>query len=218
MQSIERRYIKHTEVRVADGDSLEIVGYAATFNSPSTDSNLGFTEVCMPGCFARSIRERADVRCLFNHDSNRVLGRVKNGTLQVREDSRGLQYRCQLDPNNSDHRNLHASIKRGDIDECSFGFIAQQQSWSDARDAQGNVYALRKLLDVDVLDVSPVTYPAYGSTTVAARAMFEGEVPQRIQAECRARGIKCPSLVPEVVAVPDTREGRKGLFRIVLGQ
>lgn len=167
---MERRF--STELRATTEKTGErfIQGYASIFGQESTDSGLGFKEIVMPGAFARSLREGADVRALFNHDPNKILGRVKNGTLQLREDSRGLFYRVQLDPTNTDHMNMHAAITRGDVDECSFGFIAKSQEWSDVRGADGNLYAQRKLHDVDLMDVSAVVYPAYGNTSVVARS------------------------------------------------
>ncbi len=165
----EQRY--RVEVRAEKNDKgMSLVGYAATFGQESSDLG-GFREIIMPGAFSRALREGQDVRCLRNHDPNFVLGRVKNGTLQLKEDSRGLQFRCELDPNNPEHVATHSSVSRGDVDACSFAFLAKSQEWSDQRDKEGALYAQRKLHDVDLQDTSVVTYPAYLTTSVSARSL-----------------------------------------------
>src|SRR5579862_5746641 len=113
--------------QVDDEDVLELYGTAAAYNSLSKDLG-GFREVIRPGAFKRALDngghglEGEDVKCLFNHDFNHVLGRTSNGTLKLSDSPEGLRFRCQLDPNQQAHRDLHASIKRGDINECSFAF------------------------------------------------------------------------------------------------
>jgi len=77
-----------------------------------------------------------------------------------------------LDPNNPEHRSTHASVRRGDIDACSFAFRCVSDTWQDATDRSGNRYALRLLNDVDLQDCSVVCYPAYQQTTVQARALL----------------------------------------------
>jgi len=133
----------------------------------------GFREIIRPGTFARSIRAGSDVKCLFNHVHDNILGRTKSGTLQVEEDSKGLCFRCQLDRNSQAHRDLYSAVKRGDIDECSFAFSVAKggQSWDEGTDPEtGERIAQRTLTDVDLIDVSCVTYPAYNQTSVEGRA------------------------------------------------
>lgn len=176
MNKREHFYSRNVELRAIGDDDDEdddgefaIEGYAATFHG---EADLGdFRERVAPTAFTRALREGQDVRCLRNHDPNFILGRTKSGTLQLRCDDRGLRFRCALDRNNPEHRATHAMIKRGDMDACSFGFIPQKQSWSDQRGADGSVYALRTLEDVDLQDVSAVCYPAYqDGTEVNARS------------------------------------------------
>lgn len=175
---IERRYLN--ELRAdSQGDELSLVGYAAVFNTPSEDLG-GFRETILPGAFTRSLREGADVKCLMNHDPSLMLGRVKNGTLTLEEDAKGLRYRVVL-PLTQTARDLYALVKRGDIDECSFAFTARSQSWEDARDANGDMYASRKLMDVNLLDVSAVTNPAYSGTQVSARTLFPDGEPAEVR-------------------------------------
>ena len=157
----------------AEGDekSLTIRGYAALFNSLSKPLN-GYRERIAPGAFARSIREGADVKALINHDASHLLGRTKNGTLKLEEDSRGLKFVCILNPDNQASRDYHASIKRGDLDECSFAFTVPENGdvWDEAQDENGLRYQRRTLRDVNLMDVSAVTYPAYDATSVGARS------------------------------------------------
>jgi hypothetical protein len=160
---VELRHLKNIEMRAQAGNT--IAGYAAVFDSPSNDPGLGFTETIRKGCFARAIRAKQDVRCLFNHDDSRILGRVNSGTLTLREDATGLFYECQV-PDSPTGRDVYAAVQRGDISECSFGFKTVLDRWS--RDG-----SQRELLDVDLRDVSPVTFPAYPATSVEARR--EGE-------------------------------------------
>jgi hypothetical protein len=170
---IERRFFC-TELRAeSQGDETAIVGYAAKFNTVSHDLG-GFREKIAPGAFTRTLRENADVRCLMNHNPSLIMGRTKSGTLTLSEDNVGLRFRSVL-PDTQAARDLHTLVKRGDIDECSFGFTvaANGQNWTEEKSRDNSDwYAMRTLTDVDLLDVSAVTYPAYPNTQVGARAMF----------------------------------------------
>jgi HK97 family phage prohead protease len=151
-----------TTVR-AKADSPQIEGYAAVFN---VSADLGFlTERIAPGAFTRAIADKQDVRCLFNHDPNNVLGRTKSGTLTLSEDNTGLSYVCDM-PDTQIGRDVHTMITRGDVDQCSFGFIVTKEQVSYKDDGT----CLRQIQDCDLFDVSPVTYPAYESTSVEARS------------------------------------------------
>ena len=150
------------EIRAtADG----IRGYAAVFDQVA-EILPGFREVIRAGAFGRSIEEGADVRALWNHDANYVLGRRASGTLAIQEDEHGLRYVIRP-PEAQWARDLQESIGRGDITQSSFAFIVRQERWT--QDAVAGT-VLRELLDVDLIDVSPVTYPAYEGTSVGLRA------------------------------------------------
>lgn len=155
----EARFISHAELRTtSDG---QITGYAAVFNSLSEDLG-GFRERIIPGAFRRTIKT-ADVRALINHDPNLVLGRTSAGTLTLEEDANGLKFACKM-PAISYASDLMVSIRRGDISQCSFGFSMVEDRWN------GDI---RELVDVDLFDVSAVTYPAYPDTSVQARELRE---------------------------------------------
>src|SRR5438270_8135031 len=94
--AIERRFIKGGQIRAKAGDKPGIEGYAAVFNE-QFDSGW-FIETIKPGAFTRALKEKQDVRCLFNHDPNNLLGRTKSGTLSLKQDDSGLSYECDLNP------------------------------------------------------------------------------------------------------------------------
>jgi uncharacterized protein len=160
---IERRYIPATEIRAVDDNGVKhIIGYAAVFNSLSEDLG-GFRERIEPGCFARACKED-DVRALKNHNSDYVLARTKSGTLTLSEDSHGLKIDA-IPPDAQWARDLMASVERGDVNQMSFGFRTITDRW-EMQDGQD----VRTLLEVELYDVSPVTFPAYPDTTVALRS------------------------------------------------
>ena len=147
------------EVREADGEEMVLEGYAAVFNS---ETDLGhFREVISPGAFDDVMHD--DVRALINHDPNLILGRTANGTLELSTDERGLKYRVKLGSQQY-AKDFYESVKRGDISQSSFAFTIKEQSWNEERTVR-SVNKVRQLLDV-----SPVTYPAYAAATVQARA------------------------------------------------
>ncbi len=161
----ERRVVtvEGLEVRAAaDVHPASLAGYAALYNTLSDDLG-GFVEQIAPGAFAKSIG--GDVRALFNHDPNLVLGRTKAKTLGLSDDQKGLKFEIQM-PNTSAARDLMESIERHDVDQMSFGFKVVEDFWEEVG---GNI--VRTLIEVDLFDVSPVTFPAYPDTGVAIRSM-----------------------------------------------
>ena len=154
----EKRTMGTIEVRESDGDEMTLEGYAAVFNS---ETDLGaFREVIRPGAFDDVMDN--DVRALINHDPNLILGRTSNGTLELSTDQRGLKYKVKLGDQQY-ARDFYESVKRGDISQSSFAFTIDKQSWNEERTVR-SVDKVRQLLDV-----SPVTYPAYAAATVQAR-------------------------------------------------
>jgi len=152
------------EVRTNPDGSRSITGIAAPFNSQSVDLG-GFAEIIAPGAFKRTLVENPDVLCLRDHKQELLLGRTKSGTLNLSESAAGLRFTCKL-PNTTQAADLIESLSRGDIDSCSFGFVTVDDSW--AADNDGNV--IRTLLDVDLLEISVVSFPAYPDSTAALRS------------------------------------------------
>ena len=146
-----------------DSESNVIEGYAAVFNSP-TDIWGMFTEIIAPGAFADAIASNDDIRALFNHDWNNVLGRTKSGTLRLSEDARGLKFEVDL-PNTTLAKDLSESLKRGDISQCSFGFVPTSETW----DYEPEI-PVRAINSVELHEISVVSIPAYEDTEVSLRS------------------------------------------------
>lgn len=161
---LERRIFPGQDLRLdGEGDaSRTLVGHAAVFNSLSVEM-WGFQERIAPGAFADSIKDD-DVRALFNHDPNLVLGRNTAGTLEMREDGKGLWIQNTL-PDTQTGRDVAESVRRGDVSQMSFAFRTIDASW-----ATEDGIEIRTLEKVQLFDVSPVTYPAYPTTDVSLRA------------------------------------------------
>lgn len=149
-----------------------ISGYTAVFNQETQigSGKYGFREVIRPGFFTRAIEEQQDVRALFNHDSNFLLGRTKSGTLRLREDSQGLY--IEVDPSDTQAgRDVVTSIRRGDVDGMSFAFTTSRTRWEESDEEESP--DLRELLEIDTLyDVGPVVYPAYEQTSATVSRSY----------------------------------------------
>jgi HK97 family phage prohead protease len=175
----EVRFITNGELR-AKKDKPGIEGYAAVFDQRSLNLG-GFEEIVRSSAFKKVVEGGEDVRCLFNHDPGLILGRTSAGTLRIATDSRGMHYDCDL-PGTTAAKDLLESIERRDITGCSFTFNVRDrragQRWSDGKDSAGQPIALRELLDLEVGDVGPVTYPAYPQTAVSARMLFPDGTPE----------------------------------------
>ena len=155
----EVRYSTLHDVRAEDGS---LRGYPAVFDSWSVDLG-GFRERLTPGAFRKTLQEKPDVRALLNHDSTYVLGRTKNGTLKLEEDDSGL--RMELDPSDTSYgRDLLELVRRGDVDGMSFGFRVISDSWDMIEDQLS-----RSVHEVELIEVSAVTFPAYPETQLSAR-------------------------------------------------
>lgn len=151
------------ELRDLKDHKPKIIGYAAKFNERSLPIMGLFEEQIAPGAFTRALKEKQDVRALIDHAEGRVLGRTAAGTLTLAEDETGL--RVEIDPPDTSYaRDILESIRRGDVTGMSFAFRTVKDSWD-----KGGKTTLRTLLDVDISDVSVVTYPAYPSTEVSVR-------------------------------------------------
>ncbi len=146
-----------------DGEALYIEGYFAVFNSTYEIWNDA-TESIAPGAFTETLKD-ADVRALINHDTRLVLGRTKAETLELREDDHGLWGKVLINPNDQDAMNLYERVKRGDVDQCSFGFeiIREETEISD----DGSIHWT--IREVKLYEVSVCTFPAYEETEVSAR-------------------------------------------------
>lgn len=139
-------------------------GYAATFNN-ETDLG-GFVEVIRNGAFRKSLEGGSNVRALYHHQGDALLGTTRSGTLQLREDAKGLAFELAL-PDTTHGRDLAILVDRGDVAGCSFGF--KVRDGGDRWEQRGNQY-VRELLDVELFEVTLTADPAYADTTVALRS------------------------------------------------
>ena len=143
-------------------EDMFIEGYFAVFGQ-ETELWRGAFEEIAPGAFDKTLSN--DIRCLINHDTTLVLGRNKSGTLELKTDSRGLWGRVKINPNDGDAVNLYERVKRGDVDQCSFGFniIGELVDWRDDGTVKWTI------TEADLDEVSVCTFPAYEETGVQAR-------------------------------------------------
>ena len=156
----------------SDDTGMYIEGYFSVFNS-NYEIYPGCTESVAPGAFSNTLG--GDIKALCDHDTRLVLGRNKSGTLELREDSHGLWGRITINPNDSDAVNLYERVKRGDVDQCSFGFDIREEE-ADFRDDGSVHFTIR---DVELYEVSVVTFPAYSETSVSARKQDVEEIQKR---------------------------------------
>jgi len=155
-----------------DGENLSIEGYFAVFNS-NYDIGYGMSESIAPGAFDGTLSD--DVRALINHDTTLVLGRTAAHTLELRQDERGLWGRIAINPNDSDAMNLYNRVKRGDVNQCSFGFDILEEE-TEFRE-NGDIHWTIK--SVKLYEVSCCTFPAYEETSIAARQRDAEELKKR---------------------------------------
>lgn len=165
MLKIERRYLSPSlDVERRDESGIPgLRGYAAVFGRRSVEL-WGFHEIIAAGAFTGTLAAGDDVRALWNHDPNWILGRSTNGSLRLREDENGLLSEIDLldTPMN---RGFVAAIERGDVTQMSFAFEALDAQW----DIDANEQWVRTILRAKLYDVSPVAYPAYPDTSIGLR-------------------------------------------------
>ena len=169
----ERRTFTGSVHTRADGEGMpkEVGGIAAVVNSVT---DLGyFEEVINIGAFDNALAKDYDIRCLFNHEADLILGRTKADTCRVFVNGDGnLEYTWVPDYENPTHMSVVRSIMRGDITQSSFAFTIKEQNWSES-EKYGSM-GKRSITMVDTLyDVSPVTYPAYEDTEADARSIAQ---------------------------------------------
>ena len=157
MRSVASKF----QTRAEETGDLFISGYFSVFNSDYQIVS-GMTESVASEAFDEALSD--DIRCLIDHETRLVLGRTKAGTLTLKTDSRGLWGEVRINPNDQDAMNLYERVKRGDVDQCSFGFDILQEDFED----RGNEvhWTIKK---VKLYEVSVVTFPAYEETGVSAR-------------------------------------------------
>lgn len=160
------------EVRaVAEGQQKTIGGYAVKYNSPTLMRDRWgdeFLEEISSGAFDKSLQNRSQ-KALWNHDTSKPLGSVSAGTLRFNSDTTGLNYDIDL-PNNTYGNDAYESVQRGDVDGSSFGFICSDDIWSKVQYEGKEIYK-RSIVEADLFEVSPCTFPAYDSSEMSCRSL-----------------------------------------------
>lgn len=163
-----------------DGGAPHISGYFAVFNQ-TYEIAPGMTESIAPGAFSRTLS--GDVRALVNHDTTLVLGRTKAGTLKLVEDARGLWGDVTINPNDRSAMDLYERVKRGDVDQCSFGFEILKEDIEILDDESVHW----TITDLRLYEVSACTFPAYEDTNISARAKQRDDIKARELAAWKER-------------------------------
>jgi HK97 family phage prohead protease len=191
----ERRTFTGTVHTRSEGEGMpkEIGGIAAVINSVT---DLGyFEEVIEAGAFDNALNKEYDIRCLFNHEAELILGRTKANTCKVFVNADGnLEYTWVPDYENPTHMSVVRSIMRGDITQSSFAFTIKEQTWADSSKYGTMGKRTIKVIE-DLYDVSPVTYPAYADTEADARSIVamrdqEQEIEEAKRSQASADVIK----------------------------
>lgn len=164
MIDIETRFVPFVdcELRAQKKDGKPVIeGYSAVFNVWGSES-YGFKEKIAPGFFTETILND-DIRGMFNHDINHVLGRNKAGTLFLKEDERGLFMENLINEDDPDALSVYAKVSRGDVSGQSFSFITLEDAWVYPEKGLPE----RTLIRGKLFDVGPVTFPFYEQTDVS---------------------------------------------------
>ena len=164
MEKRVNRYLQFKDVHTrSEGDEMAIEGYFAVYGDVY-ELWPGATESIAPGAFTEAMT--GDVRALYNHNDDLVLGRTSAGTLELRDDSHGLWGKIRVNPNDSDAVNAYRRIERGDISGASFGFCIADEKTEYRED--GSVHWTIKKVD-PLYEISPCAFPAYVATSIHAR-------------------------------------------------
>lgn len=195
----ERRWFASpVEIRDDSNGAPRFRGHAAVFNE---ETDFGFMrERVAKGAFAKTIKDKADVRFLFNHDPNTVMARTTAGTLRLSEDDTGLAVEAELDESDVDVQRLLPKLRNGSVSQMSFGFTVIREQFDEPKGAT----PLRVLKEVELFDVSPVTFPAYAGTDAGLRVRDAYEALKR---EAEDRGVPVPLVFRKPGTMPELQVG-----------
>lgn len=193
----ELRFIEAAPIGIDPKNERRLQGYAVVWNSISKDLG-GFVERFQPDAFSEFLGSgKADVRAFVNHDTAKIIGRQSAGTLSLSEDDKGLRF--AIDVANTTHGNdVLESVKRGDISGMSFGFSVAKNGVRYDRQQEGPT--LRTVQRASLLEVSPVTFPAYEATSVFNRS-------EQVAEEMRLFQVAQDLKIVEAVGVPPSFVG-----------
>lgn len=164
---------KPTEARGASGDAGPIIeGYGSVADQRTTIEGMfsDWDEEVAQGAWSATIKA-GDIRAMFNHDTNQLLGRTKAGTLRLSEDDDGLFYEIDVNPDDPIAMGVHAKVARGDVDGSSVWFRVVRQEWTHPTEENGLERSVRRILEGQLFETGPVTFPAFEQTTSSARSL-----------------------------------------------
>ncbi|MCM3730064.1 HK97 family phage prohead protease [Fictibacillus nanhaiensis] len=156
--------IDSIEIRSVDEQENLIEGYINKFNSDS--QFMGFFEQVDRNAFNRTLSDGHNIMGLYNHDSAKVLGSTKTGSLQLHTDEVGLRFSLKINPNVSYAKDVYELVRSGDVDGCSFGFYVLDDEWTVREDGT----ELRVLKDIELIEVTITPFPAYTSSEANCRS------------------------------------------------
>lgn len=187
-KEIRQLITEKIEVRAAtDTQKKTIGGYAVRYNSPTLMNDRWgdkFLEEVSAGAFDKSLLLRTQ-KALWNHETSKPLGSVVANTLRFNQDMAGLNYDIDL-PNNSYGNDAFESVSRGDVDGSSFGFICVSDIWSVVQHEGEEIYK-RSIVEADLFEVSPCTFPAYESSEMSCRSLEDFKVTEKNLNELRTK-------------------------------
>lgn len=158
------RNFRSLDLNANDGAAEKIIsGYFIVFNS-ETELYEGCFEEIAPESFDNV--DLSDVRALIDHETSKVLGRTKPGTLTLSVDAKGVYGEIKVNENDTEAMNLYSRVQRGDVDQCSFGFNILDEAM-ETRDDGSYKFTIKA---IELFEVSVVTFPAYADTAVEARS------------------------------------------------
>ena len=162
---MEKRYLHMHDIktRSADNDEKVIEGYFAVFNE-IYQVWADVTESIAPGAFTDALD--GDIRALYNHNTDQILGRTSAGTLTLKQDEKGLWGQIKVNERDTEAVNVYERIARGDISGCSFGFDIESEEVRVNDD--GSVHWTITKVN-PLYEVSPCVFPAYEQTSVESR-------------------------------------------------
>lgn len=167
------RNFRSLDLTTKDETAEKIIsGYFVVFNS-ETELYEGVFEEIAPESFENV--DLSDIRALIDHETAKVLGRTKVGTLSLSVDEKGVYGEIKINENDTEAMNLYSRVQRGDVDQCSFGFNILDEEM-EAREDGSYKFTIKS---IELFEVSVVTFPAYADTAVEARNKQIEEMEQR---------------------------------------
>jgi len=162
-----KRPLEHrlADIELREDEASGVLHGRAVVYDSITDIGGMFREVIRPGSMAKTLRESKDIKALWQHDSMYPMGSTRAGTLELKDTETGLEF--SLDPpKKSPYDGFVENIQRGDVSQMSFGFRVVKEN----RVVEEGQLDLREITELQLIEISPVTWPAYEDTEIQARA------------------------------------------------